>query len=84
MLIDDSLSMSAHTSHKRPMIEWAQLLGRMFLEQAELNRRVEMLIQPESQFIELDDVTKLVFCREWTKHNEGNSGLTQKIISFGS
>jgi len=57
------------------MIEWAQLLGRMFLEQAELNRRVEMLIQPESQFIELDDVTKLVFCREWTKHNEALSSI---------
>ena len=71
MLIDDSLSMKCHTSAKTPVIEWASILGRKFLEEAEMNRRVEMLIQAESQFIELDDVKKLVFCREWSKHNQG-------------
>ena len=71
MLIDDSLSMKCHTSAKVPVMEWASILGKKFLEEAELNRRVEMLIQAESQFIELDDVKKLVFCREWSKHNEG-------------
>lgn len=40
-----------------------------------MNRRVEMLIQAESQFIELDDVKKLVFCREWSKHNQVLSSI---------
>ena len=63
--------MKWHTSDKTPIIEWAQVLGRKFVEQAEQNLRVELLIQAESQFIELDDVKKLFFSREWSTHNQG-------------
>ena len=84
MLIDDSLSMKCHTSATTPVIEWASILGRKFLEEAEMNRRVELLIQAESQFIELDDVKKLVFCREWSKHNQGEDFILFMIFQLVS
>ena len=57
----------------KTFINGTKNLIRSFLKETEANPRLEVLIQAESQFIEVEEVNKLKFSREWSKHLTGRN-----------